>query len=101
MFGFSGVSSDFRDLLASQDPHVRFALEVFCCQTVRHMGSLVAKSVELTALFLPGASGKMPLVSAQRNNNAYRRDNEIIWFDWELRRTYADIHRIVRMMVAF
>ena len=38
---------------------------------------------------------------AQRNNNAYRRDNEIIWFDWELRRTYPDIHRFVRMMVAF
>ena len=55
----------------------------------------------MDGIVLPGASAKMPLVSAQRNNNAYRRDNEIIWFDWELRRTYADIHRIVRMMVAF
>jgi isoamylase len=35
------------------------------------------------------------------NNNAYCQDNEISWFDWELRRTYPDIHRFVRMMVAF
>lgn len=42
MLGLSGVSSDFRDLLASRNPHARFAVEVFCYQTVRHIGSLVA-----------------------------------------------------------
>ena len=42
MLGLSGVSSDFRELLASQDPHARFAVEVFCYQTVRHIGSLAA-----------------------------------------------------------
>jgi len=42
MLGLSGVSSDFRDLLASQDPRARFALDVFCYQTVRHIGSLAA-----------------------------------------------------------
>ena len=42
MLGLSGVSSDFRDLLVSQDPRARFAVEVFCYQTVRHIGSLVA-----------------------------------------------------------
>jgi len=42
MLGLSKMSSDFRDLLASQDPHARFAVEVFCYQTVRHIGSLVA-----------------------------------------------------------
>jgi isoamylase len=35
------------------------------------------------------------------NNNAYCQDNEISWFDWDLRRTYVEIHRFVRMMVAF
>jgi len=29
MLGLSGVSSDFRELLASEDPRARFALEVF------------------------------------------------------------------------
>ena len=42
MLGLSGVSFDFRDLLASQEPHARFAVEVFCYQTVRHIGSAVA-----------------------------------------------------------
>ena len=42
MLGLSGVSSDFRDLLTSQDRQARFALEVFCYQTVLHIGSLAA-----------------------------------------------------------
>jgi acetate kinase len=42
MLGLSGISSDFRDLVASRDPRARFAVEVFCYQTVRHIGSLVA-----------------------------------------------------------
>lgn len=42
MLGLSGVSSDFRDLLASQHPQARFAVQVFCYQTIRHIGSLVA-----------------------------------------------------------
>jgi isoamylase len=35
------------------------------------------------------------------NNNAYCQDNEISWFDWDLLKRHADIHRFVRMMVAF
>jgi len=42
MLGLSGVSSDFRDLLCSQDPRADFAIRVFCYQTVRHIGSLAA-----------------------------------------------------------
>jgi acetate kinase len=42
MLGVSGVSSDFRDLLASDDPRARFAVEVFCYQAARHIGSLAA-----------------------------------------------------------
>jgi acetate kinase len=42
MLGLSGVSSDFRDLLCSQDPRADFAVRVFCYQTVRHIGSLAA-----------------------------------------------------------
>jgi acetate kinase len=42
MLGLSGVSSDFRDLVASRDPRARFAVEVFCYQAARHIGSLAA-----------------------------------------------------------
>ena len=35
------------------------------------------------------------------NTNAYCQDNEISWFDWDLHKRHADIHRFVRMMVAF
>ena len=42
ILGLSGISSDFRDLLASRDPRGQFAIDVFCYQTVRHIGSLTA-----------------------------------------------------------
>lgn len=42
MLALSEVSSDFRDLLSSQDPRARFAIEVFCYQVIRHIGSLTA-----------------------------------------------------------
>jgi acetate kinase len=42
MLGLSGVSSDFRELLASDDPRARFAIEVFCYRVAGHIGSLAA-----------------------------------------------------------
>ena len=42
MLGLSGVSSDFRELLASEEPRARFALEVFYYCTARQIGSLAA-----------------------------------------------------------
>ena len=42
MLGLSGVSSDFRELLASDDPRARFAIEVFCYRVAGHIGSLTA-----------------------------------------------------------
>ncbi|MBV8120217.1 MAG: acetate/propionate family kinase [Alphaproteobacteria bacterium] len=42
MLGLSGVSSDFRELLASPEPHARFAVEVFCYRAARHIASLAA-----------------------------------------------------------
>ena len=42
MLGLSGVSSDFRELLASEDPRARFAREVFYYCTARQIGSLAA-----------------------------------------------------------
>jgi acetate kinase len=42
MLGLSGISSDFRQLLASDAPRARFAVDVFCYNTARQIGSLGA-----------------------------------------------------------
>jgi acetate kinase len=42
MLGLSGISSDFRELLASDEPRARFAIEVFCYCAAREIGSLAA-----------------------------------------------------------
>jgi acetate kinase len=42
MLGLSGISSDFRELLASEDPRARFAVDVFCYRVAGHIASLAA-----------------------------------------------------------
>jgi acetate kinase len=42
VLGLSGVSSDFRELLASDNPRARFAVEVFCYRVAGHIASLAA-----------------------------------------------------------
>ena len=42
MLGLSGVSSDFRELLASREPRARFAVEVFCYRVAGHIASLAS-----------------------------------------------------------
>src|SRR5271170_6594229 len=42
LLGLSGVSSDFRELLASDVPRAHFAVEVFCYRVARHIASLAA-----------------------------------------------------------
>ena len=39
IMGISGVSSDMRTLLASDDPRAAFALELFCYRIARELGS--------------------------------------------------------------
>ena len=39
--------------------------------------------------------------SQNGNNNGYCHDNELSWLDWDLQKQHADIHRFVRMMIAF
>jgi glycogen operon protein len=34
------------------------------------------------------------------NNNAYCRDNETSWFDWDLLERHADVRRFVRLLIA-
>ena len=58
MLGLSGLSSDFRDLLASPDPRARFALEVFVHRVTRHVGSLAAALGGLDGLVFTAGVGE-------------------------------------------
>jgi acetate kinase len=42
MLGLSGITSDFRELLASNEPRSQFAIELFCHATARQIGSLAS-----------------------------------------------------------
>ncbi len=35
------------------------------------------------------------------NNNAYCQDNEISWLDWRLAEQHQDVHRFVKLLIAF
>jgi acetate kinase len=58
MLGLSGVSPDFRDLLASEEPRARFAIEVFCYRVARQVGSLAAALGGLDGLVFTAGVGE-------------------------------------------
>jgi acetate kinase len=58
MLGLSGVSPDFRDLLASEEPRARFAIEVFCYRVARQIGSLAAALGGLDGLVFTAGVGE-------------------------------------------
>jgi acetate kinase len=58
LLGVSGVSSDMRTLLASDDPRAAAAVELFCYRAVREAGSLVAALGGLDALVFTGGIGE-------------------------------------------
>ncbi len=58
MLGLSGLSSDFRELLASDSPQARLALDVFCQQTARHIASLASAMGGLDAVVFTAGVGE-------------------------------------------
>jgi acetate kinase len=58
MLGLSGISSDFRELLASNEPRARFAIDVFCHATARQVASLAAAIEGLDGLVFTGGVGE-------------------------------------------
>jgi acetate kinase len=58
MLGLSGVSSDFRELLASPEPRAKFAVKLFCRSTARHIASLAAALGGLDAVVFTGGVGE-------------------------------------------
>ena len=57
LLGMSGVSSDMRDLLASNEPRAAHAIDVFVYRVARELGSLAAALGGLDALVFTGGVG--------------------------------------------
>ena len=51
-----------------------------------------------TPMLLAGDEGGR---TQRGNNNAYCQDNEISWLDWDLAARHPDLHRYVRLLIAF
>jgi acetate kinase len=58
MLGLSGISSDFRELLASDAPRARFAIDLFCYNIARQIGSLAAALGGLDGLVFTAGVGE-------------------------------------------
>jgi len=58
LLGVSGVSSDMRQLLASDDPRARFAVELYCYRIAREIGSLAAAAQGIDALVFTAGIGE-------------------------------------------
>jgi acetate kinase len=66
LLGMSGVSSDVRDLLASDNPDAALAIEVFTYRAARELGSLAAALGGLDAIvFTAGIGENQPQVRAR------------------------------------
>jgi len=58
MLGLSGVSSDFRELLASAEPRAAFAVELFCDRAARQVASLAAAMGGLDGIVFTAGVGE-------------------------------------------
>jgi acetate kinase len=58
LLGVSGIASDMRTLLASDDPRAAAAIDLFCYQASRAIGSLAAALHGLDALVFTGGIGE-------------------------------------------
>ena len=58
LLGVSGISQDMRELLASDQPQAKEAVDLFCYRIVREIGSLAAALGGLDALVFTGGIGE-------------------------------------------
>ena len=66
LLGVSGISSDMRTLLKSEDPRARFAVELFIYRIGRELGSLVAAMHGIDALVFTAGIGEHSAVIRDR-----------------------------------
>lgn len=66
LLGLSGISSDIRTLLASQNPEAKFAIEYFCQRVAREISSLATVLGGCDCLVLTGGIGEnQPIIRQQ------------------------------------
>ncbi len=58
LLGLSGISGDMRDLLASDKPQARAAVEYYCYWAARHAGSLITALGGIDGLVFTGGVGE-------------------------------------------
>jgi acetate kinase len=58
LLGVSGIASDMRELLDSDNPRARFAIELYTYRIARELGSLAAAMHGLDALVFTGGIGE-------------------------------------------
>jgi acetate kinase len=58
LLGVSGISQDMRELLASEEPEAREAVDLFCYRLVREIGALAAVLEGIDALVFTGGIGE-------------------------------------------
>jgi acetate kinase len=58
LLGVSGISSDMRTLLASEEPRAQLAIDLYCYRIRRELGSLAAALGGLDALVFTGGIGE-------------------------------------------
>jgi acetate kinase len=66
LLGVSGISQDMRELLASDRPEAREAVDLFCYRIVREIGSLAAALRGLDGLVFTGGIGEHAAAIRQR-----------------------------------
>jgi isoamylase len=77
----------------SPDP----AVEALRNQQVRNFAAILLLSRGVP-MFLAGDEVRR---TQQGDNNAYRQDNPVSWFDWTLLEKYADLRRFFKLMIEF
>jgi acetate kinase len=58
LLGVSGISSDMRTLLASNEPRARFAVDLFCYRAAREAASLIGALQGIDAMVFTGGIGE-------------------------------------------
>src|SRR5690606_32051819 len=66
LLGVSGVSSDMRALLASDDPHAQLAVDLFVYRIGRELGSLAAALGGLDAIVFTAGIGEHAVAIRER-----------------------------------
>ena len=64
LLGVSGISSDMRTLLASNNQQARLAVDLYCYRVGRELGSLVAALAGVDAIVFTGGIGENSAVTA-------------------------------------